>query len=76
VPIAAGHGTGSTRVFEPVYARFEGVEFADAGPGCVTSVFRLSDPDRLPVLLSATLASGWERDALYQRRRDWKWTLR
>jgi hypothetical protein len=76
VAIAAGHEAGTTRVFEPVYARFEGVEFADAGPGCVTSVFRLSDPDRLPVLLSATLAAGWERDALYQRRRDWQWTLR
>jgi len=75
VTIAASRA-GATRVFEPVYARFEGVEFADTGPGCITGVFRLSDPDRLRVLLSATLVAGWERDALYQRRMSWNWTLR
>ncbi|HKF67185.1 MAG TPA: hypothetical protein VKB36_11660 [Vicinamibacterales bacterium] len=66
---AAGHG----RVFEPVYDRFEGVEIAGSDPGCVIGVYRLSAPDRLKVLLSATLVPGWERRPLYERRLGLQW---
>jgi hypothetical protein len=58
---------GLGRMFEPVYDKFEGVEFAGAGPGCVTGVYRMSAPDQLKVLLSATLAPDWEHGPLYER---------
>jgi hypothetical protein len=65
------NGTG--RVFEPVYDRFEGVEITGAGPGCVTGVYRMSSPDRLKLLLSASLGPGWEDGPLYERRVGLKW---
>jgi len=55
-----------TRVFEPVYARFEGVEFGNTGPDCVTGVFKMTAPERIPVLLSVRLSPSWGSDALYQ----------
>jgi hypothetical protein len=68
---AGAAGTG--RVFEPVYDRFDGLEFMGTGPGCVTGVYRLSAPDRLRVLLTATLAPDWEQRPLYQRRVGMPW---
>jgi hypothetical protein len=63
----SANAAGPGRVFEPVYDRFDGVEFADTSPGCITGVYRMSAPDRLKVLLSATLAPDWERGRLYER---------
>jgi len=60
-------------VFEPVYDHFEGVEFAGTVPGCVTGLYRLSAPDRLKVLLTATLTPDWEHGPLYQRRLGIQW---
>jgi len=74
VAIASNPGaTGTGRVFEPVYDHFEGVEFAGTVPGCVTGLYRLSAPDRLKVLLTATLTPDWEHGPLYQRRLGIQW---
>ena len=61
-------------MFEPVYDRFDGVEIAGGDPGCVIGVYRMSAPDRLKVLLSATLVPGWEHGPLYERRMGLQWT--
>ena len=65
--------TGITRVFEPVFGGFEGLAFDHDVPGCVKGVYRMSAPERVPLLLSVQLADGWERRRLYQTLAPWRW---
>jgi hypothetical protein len=61
-----GHA-GPTRLFEPVYAGFQGIDVSDASPVCVPRVSVVNGVDRLPLLLSAQLPPGWESQSQYQR---------
>ena len=76
--VAAGNASsdGVTRIFEPVYGGFDGVVFEHAAPRCVTGVYRMTAPERIPLLLSVRLEGGWERRALYQRLNPWRWSIR
>jgi len=55
------------RVFEPVYTQFQGIDVSDPSPSCLRSVSIVTGLDRLPLLLPARLAAGWESQAQYQR---------
>jgi hypothetical protein len=76
--VAAGgeaHG-GMTRIFEPVFGGFEGVVLEHAAPHCVAGIYRMTSPERIPLLLSVRLEDGWERRPLYQRLNPWRWSIR
>jgi hypothetical protein len=60
-------GAGPTRLFEPVYAGFHGIDLSDPSPACVPRLSVLDGVDRLPLLLSAQLAPGWASQPQYQR---------
>jgi hypothetical protein len=60
-------GAGPTRLFEPVYAGFFGVDVSDASSACVPRVSVLNEVGRLPLLLSAQLPPGWASQPQYQR---------
>jgi hypothetical protein len=64
---STGTGEGVTRVFEAVYSGFQGVEVSDDSAGCLRDIAVLTDLDRLPLLLSAQLPSGWQSEPQYQR---------
>jgi hypothetical protein len=66
LPIASAATPGITRVFEPVYAGFRGVDVSDPSPGCLGSVSAVANPSRWPLLLPAQLAPGWESHRQYQ----------
>jgi len=68
--------TGMTRVLQPVFGGFEGLVFDHVNPRCVNGVYRLSAPERIPLLLSARLADGWERRRLYETLAPWRWWRR
>jgi len=63
----ATHGGQPTRLFEPVYAGFRGIEVSDPSPACAPRVSLVGDLDRLPLLLSVQLTPGWESQPQYQR---------
>ena len=63
---ATGAGGGVTRLFEPVYDRFTGVEVSDPSPSCAPRVTDVKDLARFPLLLSAQLVPGWQRQRQYQ----------
>jgi hypothetical protein len=58
---------GPTRLFEPVYSGFDGIDVSDPSPACVPRLSGLDGVDRLPLLLSAQLAPGWASQPQYQR---------
>ena len=58
---------GPTRLFEPVYAGFEGIDVSDPSPACAPRASVVNGTDRLPLLLSAQLPPGWELQPQYQR---------
>jgi hypothetical protein len=60
-------GAGPTRLFEPVYAGFQGIDVSDASPACAPRVSVVNGTDRLPLLLSAQLPPGWKSRPQYQR---------
>jgi hypothetical protein len=60
-------GAGPTKLFEPVYAGFQGIDVSDASPACAPRVSVVNGTDRLPLLLSAQLPPGWESQPQYQR---------
>jgi hypothetical protein len=64
---STGTGDGVTRIFEAVYSGFQGVEVSDDSSGCLRDIAVLTDLDRLPLLLSAQLPSGWRSEPQYQR---------
>jgi hypothetical protein len=55
-----------TRIFMPVYDRFQGIDFSDSRSGCVDGVYRLPDVKQ-PLLLEVILTPGWQNAPLYQR---------
>jgi len=68
VLLAATRGAaGSTRLFEPVYAGFTGLDVSDPSPACLRRVAVVNDLDRFPLLLSAQLPPGWESQPQHQR---------
>lgn len=58
---------GLTQIFMPVYEGFGRIEFGKAADGCVDGVYRVRNPERLPLLLEAVLSPAWRRQPLYQR---------
>jgi hypothetical protein len=55
-----------TRIFMPVYDRFQGIDFSDTRPGCIDGVYRLRHVAQ-PLMLEVVLAPGWQKAPLYQR---------
>ena len=60
-------GAGPTKLFEPVYAGFQGIDVSDASPACVPRLSVVNGTERLPLLLSAQLPPGWVSQSQYQR---------
>ena len=56
----------STRLFEPVYQGFRGIEVSDPSPACALRVRDVELLDRLPLLLPAQLAPGWPSQPQYK----------
>ena len=56
-----------TRLYEPVYAGFRGIDVSDPSPACVPRVSIVDDVDRLPLLLSVQLPPEWASQPQYQR---------
>jgi hypothetical protein len=68
VPLwASTDPTRPTRLFEPVYDGFRGVEVSDPSPACAPRFSMLNDVDRFALLLPAQLSPGWELQPQYQR---------
>jgi hypothetical protein len=71
VAVRASSGTsGTTSVLASAFDGFAGIELTPPSKGCVARVSRIADVRPFPLLLSATLAPGWERHGLYQRFAD------
>ena len=77
---ARGH---TTTVYFPVYeagaakpaadrVTFGGVDVPATDLGCVTRVARLTDPDRLSLLVPIVMRDDWASTPLYQRLRRWE----
>lgn len=64
--------SGVTRIFQPVFENYLGLEVSDRRDGCLAGAFRVLSPEPLPVLLGATLPPGWQSSPLYQRLADWE----
>ena len=60
-------GAGLTRLFEPVYAGFTGIDMSDPSPACQPMVAAVNSTDQFRLLLSAQLPPGWKSHAQYQR---------
>jgi hypothetical protein len=68
VPLRTSTGPARpTRLFEPVYDGFRGVDVSDASPACALRFWVLNDVDRFALLLPAQLSPGWESQPQYQR---------
>jgi len=67
VALDAARASGVTRLFEPVYDRFTGVDVSDPSPSCAPRVTEVKDLARFPLLLSAELVPGWQRLRQYQQ---------
>jgi hypothetical protein len=68
VPLRTGTGDGKpTRLFEPVYAGFRGIDVSDPSPACFERLLAVTDPRRFPLLLPVQLSPGWESQPQYQR---------
>ncbi len=67
VTLTSPAGSGPTRLFEPVYTAFLGVDLSDSSAGCRPQFAFAGDLDREPLLLPAQLVAGWERQPQYQR---------
>jgi hypothetical protein len=63
---------GPTRILQPVFRHYQGLEFADAPPGCVTGIHRLADLPRFPLLLGVVLPPDWKSLPLHQSLKDWE----
>lgn len=61
---------GVTRIYQPVFRHYRGLEYSDARPGCVVGAARLADQQGFPMLFSATLPPNWQNAALHQRLAD------
>jgi hypothetical protein len=71
MPIESGSiAPDPTRIFEPAYAQFQGVDVTDGSPECVRRVSMLKNLEQWPLLLPAHLTPGWASHAQYQRIAD------
>ena len=59
--------TGPTRIFEPIYSAFVGVDVSDGSTACAPRFTLASDLDREPLLLPAQLTAGWDSRSQYQQ---------
>jgi hypothetical protein len=57
---------GATRLFEPTFDGFLGIDLSDPAASCRAELLAV-DVDRFPLLLPAQLTSGWEQQPQYQR---------
>jgi hypothetical protein len=60
-------GAGVTRLFEPVYDRFTGIEVSDPSPSCAPRVTAVNDLTQFALLLAARLGPGWQQQPQYQQ---------
>jgi hypothetical protein len=67
VPLQTRGQAMPTRLFEPVYAGFRGIDVSDAAGACFRRLLVVNDADQFPLLLPAELAPGWESQPQYQR---------
>jgi hypothetical protein len=56
-----------THIFTPVYRGFQALELSTAKPGCVDGVYRVRDPDAIPLMLEVMLPPRWRKMSLYQQ---------
>ena len=63
---------GVTRIFQPVFEAYRGLELPDERLGCVVGAYRFTSTRAMPLLLGATLPPDWEALPLYQRLKDWE----
>lgn len=68
----ASPGGGLTRIFEPVFQAYSGLELTDPRPGCLVAVSRVIDTRPFDLLLGAVLLPDWSTSPLYQRLADWE----
>lgn len=66
VALGTGASSGVARVFEGVYAGFDGVVFDHIVPGCVKEVAQVREPERIPLILNVTLSPSWADGPLHQ----------
>ncbi|HVZ23108.1 MAG TPA: hypothetical protein VG871_18675 [Vicinamibacterales bacterium] len=68
--VALGRHTGPTRMFFPAFyhgfTHFAGLELPREYAGCLTSLSRVADVRRFPILLDITFTPTWRQAALYQ----------
>jgi hypothetical protein len=64
---SGGDLAGPTRIFEPVYPGFQGIDVSDPSPACRVRVSEVSGADRFALLLPAQLPPGWTAHPQYQR---------
>jgi hypothetical protein len=67
VPLRTNEQGVPTRLFEPVYAGFRGIDVSDPSPACTLRLLLVDDADRFPLLLPAQLPPGWRSQPQYQR---------
>jgi len=65
--VALQPGAGPTRLFEPVYSAFAGIDVSDPAPSCAVQASVVRDRAAVPLLLEAELSAGWESQPQYQR---------
>ena len=58
---------GATRVFEPIYPGFQGVDVSDPSAACAPKAFVLSGLDAIALWLPAQLVPDWASGPQYQR---------
>ena len=67
VPLQTRGQAMPTRLFEPVYAGFRGIDVSDPAGACFRRLLVVKDADQFPLLLPAELPPGWESEPQYQR---------
>jgi hypothetical protein len=67
VPLQTTGQAMPTRLFEPVYAGFRGIDVSDPAGACFRRLLVVNDADQFPLLLPAELVPGWESQPQYQR---------
>ena len=66
VVLQPASASGPTRLFEPVYSAFVGLDVSDPSAACAPHV-SVAEVDAVPLLLQAQLSAGWESEPQYQR---------
>jgi hypothetical protein len=66
VPLRRGPAGAPTRLFEPVYHTFTGIDVSDPSPVCAPQVSTVDDAGRFPLLLPVHLDPDWRSQPQYQ----------